>query len=53
MEVTAVTEVISHSNEGEAQLLAEKVKVLCWVMTGPQTHQTKVTEGFILLSVNV
>ena len=33
-----MTEVIFHS---------EKVKVLCWVMTGPKTHQTKVRLGVI------
>ena len=25
-----------------AEDLAEKVKVLCWVMTGPDNHQAKV-----------
>ena len=43
-EVTEVTKVMSDSNEGEAELLAEKVKVLCWIMTGPQNHQTKVSK---------
>ena len=37
-----LTEVVSPSNEGEAPVVAEKVKVLCWIMTGPKTHQTKV-----------
>ena len=34
-------------NQGVDKLaaeLAEKVKVLCWVMTGPSNHQAKVTE---------
>ena len=53
-ELMEVAEVMSDSNEGEAELLAEKVKVLCWVMTGPKTHQTKVRRGisFILSSVH-
>ena len=45
-----VTEVVFHSKEEEAHKgedklaaeLAEKVKVLCWVMTGPTNHQAKV-----------
>ena len=45
-----MTEVVFHSKEeethqGEDKLaaeLAEKVKVLCWVMTGPDNHQAKV-----------
>ena len=28
--------------EEETPLVAEKVSVLCWIMTGPKTHQTKV-----------
>ena len=43
-ELMEVAEVMSDSNEGEAELLAEKVKVLCWIMTGPQNHQTKVSK---------
>ena len=39
-----LTEVVS--KEEEAPLVAEKVKVLCWIMTGPKTHQTKVRQGF-------
>ena len=43
-------EVVFHSKEEEAHQgedklaaeLAEKVKVLCWVMTGPTNHQAKV-----------
>ena len=34
-----VTEPASHSKG----LLVEKVKVLCWIMTGPKTHHTKVS----------
>ena len=33
------------AHKGEDKLaveLAEKVKVLCWVMTGPTNHQAKV-----------
>ena len=45
-----MTEVVFHSKEEEAHKdedklaaeLAEKVKVLCWVMTGPDNHQAKV-----------
>ena len=39
-----LTEVVS--KEEEAPLVAEKVKVLCWIMTGPKTHQTKVKARF-------
>ena len=43
-------EVVFHSKEEEAHKgknnlaveLLEKVKVLCWVMTGPDNHQAKV-----------
>ena len=28
---------------GDADALAKKVRVLCWVMTGPDNHKTKVT----------
>ena len=37
-------EVVFHSREEDklAAELAEKVKVLCWVMTGPTNHQAKV-----------
>ena len=38
-----LTEVVS--KEEEAPSVAEKVKVLCWIMTGPKTHQTKVRQG--------
>ena len=27
---------------GDAEELAKKVRVLCWVMTGPDNHKTKV-----------
>ena len=45
-----VREVVFHSKKEEAHKgedklaveLAEKVKVLCWVMTGPDNHQAKV-----------
>ena len=39
-------EVVFNSTEEDklAAELAEKVKVLCWVMTGPSNHQAKVTE---------
>ena len=45
-------EVVLHSKEEEAHQgedklaaeLAEKVKVLCWVMTGPTNHQAKVRQ---------
>ena len=45
-----VREVVFHNKEEEAHQgednlaaeLAEKVKVLCWVMTGPKNHQAKV-----------
>ena len=47
-------EVVFHSKEEEAHQgedklaaeLAEKVKVLCWVMTGPSNHQAKVRQAF-------
>ena len=35
----------AHQSEDKlAADLTEKVKVLCWVMTGPSNHQAKVTE---------
>ena len=36
--------VVIHSTEEDkpSMDLGEKVKVLCWVMTGPSNHQTKV-----------
>ena len=40
-----LTEVVFHSKE--APLAADKVKVLCWIMTGPRTHKTKVREDFV------
>ena len=46
-----VREVVFHSKEEEAHqgedklaVTVEKVKVLCWIMTGPQNHQTKVSK---------
>ena len=44
------TEVVFHSPEedahkGEAvvaQELAKSVRILCWIMTGPQNHESKV-----------
>ena len=46
-------EVVFHSKEEEAHRgedklaadLAEKVKVLCWVMTGPSNHRAKVRKA--------
>lgn len=33
---------IFHRNEDKvAQELAKKVRILCWIMTGPKNHQTK------------
>ena len=33
---------IPHPQErGDAEELAKKVRVLCWVMTGPANHKTK------------
>ena len=46
LEAGTQAEIVSHSKE----LLTEKVKVLCWIMTGPKTHQNKVREGLISLS---
>ena len=45
-----VTEVVFHSQDEEAHRgedkvaadLAKKVKVLCWIMTGPKNHESKV-----------
>ena len=53
-----VTEVVFHSKEEEAHKgedklaaeLAKKVRVLCWVMTGPTNHQAKVRQGVLLIS---
>ena len=41
LEAGTLSDTVSHSKG----LLPEKVKVLCWIMTGPKTHQTKVGEG--------
>ena len=38
----SVTELQSEGEE--APRLAERVKVLCWIMTQPQTHQSKVRD---------
>ena len=44
-ETGPLTEVVFHSKD--APLTADKVKVLCWIMTGPRTHKTKVWEDFV------
>ena len=44
------TEVVFHSEEEEAHKgedlvakeIAKEVRILCWIMTGPQNHQSKV-----------
>ena len=33
--------------QDEPLFAAEKAKVLCWIMTGPRTHKTKVREDFV------
>ena len=42
-------EVVLHSKEEDklAAELTEKVKVLCWVMTGPTNHEAKVRQGLM------
>ena len=41
--------VVIHSSEEDKPSvdLGEKVKVLCWVMTGPTNHQAKVRQGLM------
>ena len=46
-------EVVFHSKEEETHRegkakLAEKVRVLCWVMTGPVNHRAKVRQAVML-----
>ena len=52
---TQETDEVEEAHKGENKLaaeLAEKVKVLCWVMTGPTNHQAKVKGGFILVTLS-
>ena len=37
-----LTEPVLQYKEQETPLVAENVRVLCWIMTGPTTHQSKV-----------
>ena len=39
-------EVVFPTKEEEKQ--SEKMRVLCWVMTGPENHQAKVRQAVIL-----
>ena len=42
--------IVIKKERGDAEELAKKVRVLCWVMTGPDNHKTKVI-GIILVIV--
>ena len=44
--------VIKTKERGDAEELAKKVRVLCWVMTGPDNHKTKVTLIILVILVN-
>ena len=44
--------VIKTKERGDAEELAKKVRVLCWVMTGPDNHKTKVALIILVILVN-
>ena len=44
--------IVIKKERGDAEELAKKVRVLCWVMTGPHNHKTKVALIILVILVN-
>ena len=44
--------IVIKKERGDAEELAKKVRVLCWVMTGPDNHKTKVALIILVILVN-